>query len=98
MHSQGFVFEDREPAVSVNRKTGQNLGITGLGKVRVSTGQGEITARLILDEAVCDDTAFMHQGWWHKSGAVNFLTRAVISDLGEQAAFYDTFCTLSPLD
>lgn len=98
MHSQGFVFEDREPAVSVNRKTGQNLGITGLGKVRVSTGQGEITARLKLDEAVCDDTAFMHQGWGHKSGAVNFLTRAVISDMGKQAAFYDTFCTLSPLD
>jgi len=98
MHSQGFVFEDREPAVSVNRKTGRNFGVTGLEKVRVSTGQGEITARLILDEAVCDDTAFMHQGWWHKSGAVNFLTSAGISDMGEQAAFYDTFCTLFPLD
>jgi anaerobic selenocysteine-containing dehydrogenase len=96
MHSQGFVFEDRKPAVSVNRKTAQQFDVTGLEKVRISTRQGEVTARLILDEAVCDSTAFMHQGWWHKSGAVNFLTHAGMSDMGEQAAFYDTFCTLSP--
>ncbi len=95
MHSQGFVFEDREPAVSVNRKTAQDLGITALEKVCISTRQGEVIARLTLDEAVCDNTAFMHQGWWHKSGAVNFLTHAGMSDMGEQAAFYDTFCTLS---
>ncbi|MEE4364582.1 MAG: molybdopterin-dependent oxidoreductase [Desulfotignum sp.] len=96
MHSQGFVFEDREPAVSVNSKTAQQLGVTEMEKVRISTRQGEVTARLILDEAVCDSTAFMHQGWWHKNGAVNFLTHAGLSDMGEQAAFYDTFCTLSP--
>jgi anaerobic selenocysteine-containing dehydrogenase len=95
MHSQGFVFEAREPAVHVNRKTAQELDITDLKRVRVSTRQGEVTARLFLDEAVCDSTAFMHQGWWHKSGAVNFLTHAGLSDMGEQAAFYDTFCTLS---
>ncbi len=97
MHSQGFVFEDREPAVSVNRRTARDLGIFGLKKVCVATRQGKVAARLILDETVCDGTAFMHQGWWHKSGAVNFLTRAGLSDMGEQAAFYDTFCTLSSL-
>jgi anaerobic selenocysteine-containing dehydrogenase len=97
MHSQAFVFEDREPAVSVNRKTAQKLGIFGLERVCIATRQGEVTARLILDEAVCDSTAFMHQGWWHKSGAVNFLTHAGLSDMGEQAAFYDTFCTLSSI-
>jgi anaerobic selenocysteine-containing dehydrogenase len=97
MHSQAFVFEDRKPAVSVNRKTAQNFGIFGLERVCIATRQGEVTARLILDEAVCDGTAFMHQGWWHKSGAVNFLTHAGLSDMGEQAAFYDTFCTLSSI-
>jgi anaerobic selenocysteine-containing dehydrogenase len=97
MHSQTFAFEDRKPAVSVNRKTAQNFGIFGLERVCIATRQGEVTARLILDEAVCDGTAFMHQGWWHKSGAVNFLTHAGLSDMGEQAAFYDTFCTLSSI-
>jgi anaerobic selenocysteine-containing dehydrogenase len=97
MHSQAFVFEDREPAVSVNRKTAQDLSISRLERVCISTCQGEVTARLILDEAVCDNTAFMHQGWWHKSGAVNFLTHAGMSDMGKQAAFYDTFCTLSSI-
>jgi anaerobic selenocysteine-containing dehydrogenase len=96
MHSQGFVFEDREPAVYVNPKTAQDFGIIGQEKVCISTRQGKVTARLVLDQAVCDSTAFMHQGWWHKSGAVNFLTHAGLSDMGEQAAFYDTFCTLSP--
>jgi len=97
MHSQAFVFEDRAPAVYVNQKTAQSLGIIGQEKVCISTRQGKVTARLVLDDAVCESTAFMHQGWWHKSGAVNFLTHAGLSDMGEQAAFYDTFCTLSIL-
>jgi len=97
MHSQQFVFEDRQPAVHVNEKTAALLGVKGCDTVRISSRQGALTARLIVDEAICDDTAFMHQGWWHKSGAVNFLTRADLSDMGDQAAFYDTFCTLSPV-
>ena len=96
MHSQGFVFEDREPAVYVNQKTAQEMGINGQKRVCICTRQGKVTARLALDDAVCDNTAFMHQGWWHKSGAVNFLTHAGVSDMGEQAAFYDTFCILLP--
>jgi anaerobic selenocysteine-containing dehydrogenase len=95
MHSQQFVFENRQPAVHVNEKTAVRFGIKGCETVRISTRQGALTARLIVDTAICDDTAFMHQGWWHKSGAVNFLTRAGLSDMGEQAAFYDSFCTLS---
>lgn len=97
MHSQAFAFEDREPVVYVNRKTAQDIGISGLDRVCISTRQGKVTARLALDAAVCDGTAFMHQGWWHKSGAVNFLTQARLSDMGDQAAFYDTFCTLSSI-
>ncbi len=80
----------------MNGKTAARFGIEGCGTVRISTRKGALTARLTLDEAICDDTVFMHQGWWHKSGAVNFLTLAGLSDMGEQAAFYDTFCTLSP--
>ncbi len=97
MHSQQFAFENRPPTVHVNEKTAARLGVKGCDTVRISTRQGALTARLTVDEAICDDTVFMHQGWWHKSGAVNFLTRAGLSDMGDQAAFYDTFCTLSSL-
>ena len=38
----------------------------------------------------------IYQGWWHKSGAVNFLTAERLSDMGEQAAYYDTFCRIEP--
>lgn len=95
LHSQQFAFEDGLPGVHVNKNTAALFGIQESETVRISTRQGTLTARLVVDEAICDGTAFMHQGWWHKSGAVNFLTRAGLSDMGEQAAFYDTFCTLS---
>jgi hypothetical protein len=47
-----------------------------------------------VDEAICDDTAFIYREFRCKSGAVNFLTDSMISDMGRQAAFYDSFCTL----
>jgi anaerobic selenocysteine-containing dehydrogenase len=62
----------------------------------VHSPQGELMARLCEDERVMEQTVLMHQGWWHRSGAVNFLTRDRISDMGEQAAYYDSFCTLKP--
>ncbi len=96
LHSQHFVFEKGLPAVHVNEKTATRFEIAGCETVLISTRQGTLTARLKMDAAICDEAAFMHQGWWHKSGAVNFLTHAGVSDMGEQAAFYDTFCTLSP--
>ena len=34
----------------------------------------------------------MYEGWWHKSGSVNLLTTDYISDMGEQAAYYECFC------
>jgi anaerobic selenocysteine-containing dehydrogenase len=98
MHSQHFVFEDGLPTVRVNQKTACSLEIEECETVQVSTCQGALTARLRVDDAICGGTAFMHQGWWHKSGAVNFLTCAGLSDMGEQAAFYDTFCALSPVE
>jgi anaerobic selenocysteine-containing dehydrogenase len=95
LHSQNFFFEEGLPAVQVNERTAARFEVAGHETVLISTRQGKLTARLEVDAAICDDTAFMHQGWWHKSGAVNFLTCAELSVMGEQAAFYDTFCTLS---
>ncbi|MEX1299504.1 MAG: molybdopterin-dependent oxidoreductase [Desulfotignum sp.] len=98
LHSQNFVFEEGLSAVHVNGNTASRFDVAACETVRISTRQGALTVRLKVDPAIRDGTAFMHQGWWHKSGAVNFLTSAGMSDMGEQAAFYDTFCTLSPLN
>ncbi len=94
MHSQGFMFSDEKPVVRVNNKTALEFGLENRSDVRVESESSGIEACLIIDDAVCDDTAFIYQGYWHKNGAVNFLTRAALSDMGNQAAYYDTFCTI----
>jgi hypothetical protein len=38
----------------------------------------------------------IEQGWWHKSGSVNVLTSDRISEMGEQAAYYDCFVHVVP--
>ena len=97
MHSQGFAFNDDMPTVYLNLKTAQKLAIQKEFYVFVKGETTKIKAMLRIDEAIYNNTAFMYQGFWHKSGAVNFLTKSVISDMGKQAAYYDSFCCLEKL-
>ncbi len=94
MHSQGFVFRDDLPTVYVNPRTAKKFDVQDGSFVYVNGARAQIRAALCVDDAVCDGTAFIYQGFRHTSGAVNFLTDSVISDMGRQAAFYDSFCTL----
>jgi len=97
MHSQGFVFNDEAPKVYVNRKTAQKFGVEKESHIFVKGEKAKIKVRLCIDGAIYDDTAFIYQGWWHKSGAVNLLTNSRVSDMGKQAAYYDSFCCLKKL-
>jgi anaerobic selenocysteine-containing dehydrogenase len=97
MHSQGFAFKDEVPKVYLNRKTAQKFAVENDPYVFVKGEKAKIKVRVCIDEAIYDDTAFIYQGSWHKSGAVNLLTESVISDMGKQAAYYDSFCCLEKL-
>ncbi|HKK91299.1 MAG TPA: molybdopterin-dependent oxidoreductase [Desulfobacteraceae bacterium] len=94
MHSQGFAFNGDLPMVYINSKTAGQFGVDEQRTVLVRGEKQAITARLTIDDAVCDTTALIYQGWWHASGAVNFLTEPRISDMGGQAAYYDSFCAI----
>ncbi len=94
LHSQGFAFVDDLPTVYINGQTAAQCGLVHGQKARVVGKNAAIETILVVSEDIIDNTAFMHQGWWHKSGAVNFLTDPVISDMGEQAAYYDSFCRI----
>ncbi len=94
MHSQGFAFVAQRPGIYVNENTAAAIGAEHDSDVVVSSAVGRLTARLEIDNSVCDQAAFMYQGFWQKSGNVNLLTEVKISDMGQQAAFYDTFCTI----
>ncbi|MDA3915854.1 MAG: molybdopterin-dependent oxidoreductase [Deltaproteobacteria bacterium] len=98
MHSQGFAFNNNKPVVYLNRKTAQKFNLQDKSLVYVKGINSKIEAYLYIDEAICDNTAFIYQGFWHKSGAVNFLTQSITSDMGKQAAYYDSFVTLEKTD
>ena len=98
MHSQGFAFNNNKPVVYLNRKTAQKFNLQDKTLVYVKGINSKIEAYLCMDEAICDNTAFIYQGFWHKSGAVNLLTQSITSDMGKQAAYYDSFVTLEKTD
>ena len=97
MHSQGFAFTDEVPKVYLNRKTAEKFAVEKESYVFVKGEKAKLKARVCIDDAICDNTAFIYQGWWHKSGAVNLLTNSKISDMGKQAAYYDSFCTIEKI-
>ncbi len=97
MHSQGMMEITDIPKVHINGKTAARLNLKEGLRVEVSGENGKIEARVKIDEAIIKNTAFIYQGYWHKSGAVNFLTRERVTDMGHQAAFYDSFCSLCPV-
>ncbi len=95
MHSQGFVDENKIPTLYINKKTAGQFDLCQDDRVNVCGKKAFLEAVVCVDEAIYDNTAFMYQGYWHKSGAVNYLTDSRVSDMGGQAAYYDSFCTLS---
>ena len=97
MHSQGFVFNNELPIVYLNRKTAQEFDVEKDSYLFVKGEKTKIKAELCIDSAICDGVAFIYQGFWQKSGAVNLLTKSLISDMGRQAAYYDSFCCLEKL-
>ncbi len=98
MHSQNFVFTDDPPLIYVNRNALNRCGLADGGAACVFSPRGKLTARVRRDDAVRDGVAMMHQGWGHKSGAVNLLTADRLSDMGEQAAYYECFCRVAPAE
>ncbi|MBU8910271.1 MAG: molybdopterin-dependent oxidoreductase [Desulfobacterales bacterium] len=97
MHSQGFAFNDEVPTVYLNRKTARKFAVQEEPYVFVKGRKAKLKARLCMDESICDSSAFIYQGFWHKSGAVNYLTDSRISDMGKQAAYYDSFCMIEKI-
>jgi len=84
--------------VYVNRKTAGKFGVEKEFYVFVKGEKAKIKVRLCIDESIHNDTAFMYQGWWLKSGAVNLLTNSSISDMGKQAAYYDSFVSIEKIE
>lgn len=96
MHSQHFAFIDDIPEAVVSPETLQAFHLEDGGCARVSSDRGNLLVRIRSDSGAAADAVTIEQGWWHKSGSVNVLTSDRISEMGEQAAYYDCFVHVAP--
>ncbi len=97
LHSQHFAFIDNIPTVYMNRNTLNAYNLVEGEKAVVESKQGSIKVIVKTNNGVGEQILMIYQGWWHKSGSVNFLTEALHSDMGEQAAYYDCFCRIKAI-
>jgi anaerobic selenocysteine-containing dehydrogenase len=91
MHSQHFAFIDDIPEAVVSPETLEAFHLEDGGCARVSYDRGNLLVRIHCDSGAAADAVTIEQGGWHKSGSVNVLTSDRISEMGEQAAYYDCF-------
>ena len=91
MHSQHFAFIDDIPEAVVSPETLAAYRLTEGARARVSSDRGTLLVKIRCDRGAAADALTIDQGWWHKSGSVNVLTSDRISEMGEQAAYYDCF-------
>ena len=51
--------------------------------------------REVVGDALREDTVLIYEGWWDRlGGSVNRLTGDELSDMGENATFYDARCRI----
>jgi len=94
LHSQHFAFEEAIPTAYVNNNTLRKNNLEARKLVKIKSKHGELEVKLEVSEDIGDDIVMIYEGWWHKSGSVNFLTPDSISDMGEQTAYYECFCKI----
>ena len=96
MHSQHFAFIDDIPEAVVSPETLAAFRLTDGGRARITSNRGTLLVKIRCDSGAAADALTIEQGWWHKSGSVNVLTSDRISEMGEQAAYYDCFVNVAP--
>jgi len=97
MHSQQFAFRSDPPVASIHPQDAARHSLIPDRLVRVTSPRGHITARLKSDAGILPGIVKIDQGWWHQSGSVNRLTSDTLSDMGENAAYFESFCRIEPL-
>ena len=97
LHSQHFLDVDEQPPAFLHPDTLQKYDIKDGDTARLKSRRGELKVTARHDDHLAEDIIVVYQGWWHKSGSVNFLTSIATSEMGEQAAYYDCFCSIESL-
>lgn len=91
LHSQGFLDNNNFSEIYLSDYLMKKNNFSEGDIVNVKSEFGQIKAIAILKKNMRNDIALIYQGNWHKNGSVNFLTPDIISDMGEQTAYYECF-------
>ncbi|MEG0772105.1 molybdopterin-dependent oxidoreductase [Clostridium sp.] len=97
LHSQHFAFDDNKPIAYINGNTLKQEGFENKQLVKIQSSRGEIEVQLAVSDIVGENIIMMYEGIWHKSGSVNMLTTDEVSDIGDQSAYYESFCRLESI-
>jgi anaerobic selenocysteine-containing dehydrogenase len=92
LHSQHFAFVEGPPVLHLNPETMAEAELAEGEMARIATVKGSLRVRVRGHGGLDRSTAMIYEGWWHKNGAVNHLVGDDLSEMGEQAAYYETFC------
>ncbi len=96
MHSQHFMDRHDRPQVRLHPDEARPRGLQSGDAVRLQTCRGELAATAVVTPRIPPGIAPVYQGWWRHSGAVNGLTTDAVSTMGENAAYFETFCQIRP--
>ena len=88
-------------AVDINPTDAEKLSISDGQEVKLSNDNGEVILKAHVTEDVASGVLYSHKGAWMASSptgqTVNALLENRKTDIGDGAAFYDTFVDLSAL-
>lgn len=74
----------------INKKMAEKININNDDIAYLRNKNGEIKAKIKVDESIADQVVLMYAGWWTKHGNPNYLTDSGISDIGGQVTYNET--------
>jgi len=87
------------PEAYIHPLTAEKENLSDGRRIRIFSKRGSIEAGVSVNDRIPPETVMVYEGWWHASGtAVNNLTSDCLTDMGNQAAYYDCMCRIDPLD
>lgn len=90
-NSQHFRDVHGLPTAYLSGKTATCYSVQDGSQMILESEKGQLKVRVEVNQTIPLNVIKVNQGWWHHSGCVNKLTGDSVTDMGEQAAYYDTF-------
>ena len=96
LHSQHFMDRRDRPEAYLHPGEAHRMGIAAGTPICLESPRGSLVATAAPTPRIPPGVVQIYQGWWRQSGIVNTLTGDNLSTMGENAAYFETFCRIAP--